>query len=352
MNRLLLNFVIILLFYINPSFSQNYIPYYNLINLAEEKFILEKDTSCYAHYDKAFKHFQPFLKDPFIAGQIALSLGDTLKFYDYLRICFKNGMPLSSIHASPIIKKVYTNKIKVFIDQLFKESYITQNYEEDIINEICLKCYRSDSIKMFMATDSALNNLFYLNENQTRKYLYDNFLIHGKFPNERLIGISTDEALDGFYERTNLPDVYVQVTGKKGYINEEFELRAKCPFNIILHSKCFYNTHRELFILAMEHGYLHPKELGILEESAMLWHKSDQNPEEMCEPPEIKIAYNIFGNDPRKPDINTFTKSEEGLLMVEANRKHIHLQKFSIDQLKKKSEKELGIKFFFDFKDR
>lgn len=332
------------------SISQNYTSYYQQINKAEEHFVLNRDSSCFALYDEAFNNFQPFLKDPYIAAQIALFLGDSTRFHHYLKICFQNGMPITAVNASPIIRKSKLDwkALKV----LFEASFVEKEVDKTTLDHICLSCYQSDSIKMTMAQNDSLIHLFNDSENRTRDYLLNNFLVYGKFPNERLIGISSDKLLDDFHSNPMHPDIYLVETGFSGYKNEEYELRAKCPFNIVLHSSCFYRNNKDLFQQAMLNGYVHPKELGILEETAILWNKNNDNPSDICSALEGRICYNIFGNNHINPKIQTFTNTPEGLLQVEANRKAIYMQKYSVDLEKKKLESEFGFKFFFDFKDR
>lgn len=51
--------------------AADYTAYYDLINTAERKFIAHRDSSCYVEYDLAFAQFRPYVKDPYIAAQIA-----------------------------------------------------------------------------------------------------------------------------------------------------------------------------------------------------------------------------------------------------------------------------------------
>jgi hypothetical protein len=332
------------------SKAENYTAYYQLINTAEETFVLKKDKSCFIYYDKAFKKYKPFLKDPFIASQIALYLGDTLKFYEYLTIGFKNGLPLTSLNVSFLINQVNNHHLQKKIQALFEKEYQPKHIDEHVIDKICLMCYQSDSIKVNIGGRHAE---FFKNENDTRRYILDSFLIKGKFPNERLLGVTTNQMYLDFYKKFNRKDVYAGFSGLTNDIPpEEFELRLKCPYNIILHSKCFYSEHKQLFYQAMINGYIHPKEIGILEETAIIWHdNAEANPTETCEKPAYKICYNIFGKDPRRKQ-QLFDNSERGLKKVEENRKKLYMQKYSIDQQKKLLEKNTGIKFFFDFQDR
>ncbi|MES2513785.1 MAG: hypothetical protein V4580_06545 [Bacteroidota bacterium] len=346
----LLTWLLLLATFSLRSNAANYTEYYQLINMAEETFVLKKDKSCFVFYDKAFKKHKPFLKDPFIASQIALYLGDTLKFYDYLKIGFQNGLPLTAINVSPLIKQVNTNHFQKRIQAMFEKEYKPKRIDQHIMDKICLMCYQSDSIKVNMG---GRNDNFYKNENDTRSYILDSFLIRGKFPNEQLLGVTTNQMYLDFYKKFNRKDVYAGFSGMTNDMPpDEFELRLKCPYNIILHSRCFYSEHKQLFYQAMLNGYIHPKEIGILEETAIIWHNdAETNPAETCQKPAYKICYNIFGKDPRHAP-QLFDSSEQGLKQVEENRKNIYMQKYSVDQQKKLLEKNTGIKFFFDFLDR
>jgi hypothetical protein len=102
----------------------------------------------------------------------------------------------------------------------------------------------------------------------------------------------------------------------------------------------------------MINGYIHPKEFGILEETSIIWHQNAaENPNESCEKAKYKICYNIFAKSPFEKE-HIFDNTKDGLKIVEKNRLSIYMQKYSVDLRKKKLEKEIGIKFFFDFKDR
>lgn len=324
--------------------AKDYRTYYKLINKAEENFILKRDKSCLKYYDKAFKKYEPFLKDPFIASQIALSQGDSVRFFKYIQICFENGMPITALNTSSLIKNRNVGVLKNKIEKVFKESYNVKSIDKFSQNKLFLQCYQSDSIKVKVG----VNSDFFISEDATRKYLLDSFLVVGKFPNERLFGITTSELYYNLLNQNHLPYLYPDDSG----FLEEYELRLKCPFNIVLHSKCFYRENKSLFFQAMLNGYLHPKELGILEETSILWYQDiSKNDYESCENASYKICYNIFNKSPFDSK-HIFDDTPEGLKIVEKNRKSIFMQKYSVDLQKKKLEKEIGIKFFFDFKDR
>lgn len=327
--------------------AQDYAQYYELINRAEESFILNRDTACYTSFDKAFNQFDPFLKDPYIASQIALSLNDTSKFYEYLSICFEHGMPVTSVNSSPIIRQANTGKLKLSIDSLFQVKYISPVINQFQFDKICMMCYQSDSLKVYAGGHG---EEFSENEDETRAYLLDSFLTEGVFPNERLFGISTDYRSSKFYASYDRTNPYDEWSLFKNAENppKEFELYLSCPYNIIMHSQCFYWEHRALFINAMEHGYIHPKEIAIIEERSIIHQAKRGGTDYDCLPLDYRILYNVYGYNPMRSS-QVFTKSIEGLVIVEKNRSDIYLQKYSIDLKKRQLETEQGFRFFFDF---
>lgn len=335
----------VLLIFLLPliAASQDYTDYYILINTAEEMFVEEQSSSCFEQYDAAFERFDPFVKDPYIASQIALYLNDTVRFMHYLEICFENAMPLSSVNASLIIRNANKGHLHEQIVDLHTRTFKPKTVNEQWDDAIYLFGYESDSIK----TNHGVTAEFHEREDAAREFLVERFLTYGMFPNERLLGISTaerDRTMSVKHHKMKLFEVDPE---------QDFELRLKCPFNIVLHSKCFYTVHRELFMLAMQNGYLHPKDIGILEETAVMWNDNSDNLQDDCAPPAYQPLYNILGYNPLKhPAKQIFNASEEGLMVVERNRAQIHMQKYSVDVAKKEMQKTWGFKFFFDFIDR
>ncbi len=329
--------------------SQDYEKYYALINKAEEQFVTLKDNSCFRWYDDAFKSNVPFIKDPYIASQIAYYLKDSSRFYNYLGLCFSLGMPFTSVDAAVIFRKNLTTAERTRIKAIYDLKYKPKEVDSSAFAKICQYCYQSDSIKLVMGTDYLLNQQFYMSENAARQYILKGFLNKGIYFNEHLIPITSDEQTSIFLKENNKPDPYVGYPPMSN--KSEWELRVACPFNILLHSHCFFQENKSLFLEAVKKGYLHPKEYAIMEETSIMWYKKDDNKDEICEAPTAKVCYNILGFDPFK-SINIYTRTEEGIAQVEENRKAIYMQRFSIDQQKKKLEADLGFAFFFDFIDR
>lgn len=329
------------------SQEKSYVDYYQLVNKAEEEFVQKMDSSCFRYYDKAFANNKPFLKDPYIAAQIALYLNDTVRFDHYLKIAFQNGMPLTSVPASKLIRDRYQSGLSKRINQNFKRNYIGPHVDKDLQRTMCEWCYESDSLKLKTGGESPQ---FHASENKVRIYIRDSLLKKGIFPNEHLLGITTNDMLKDFYKKTNKKDLYAGTTNPNH--PEEFELRLKCPMNIILHSQCFFQENKELLFQAVEAGYLHPKDYGILEETAFQWYKTPAaNKQENCKIPAEIVSYNILGVDPARKE-QVYDATEQGARKAEANRKKIYMQKFSVDQRKHELQDKYGFAFFFDFIDR
>lgn len=330
------------------SFSQekSYVDYYQLVNKAEEEFVMKMDSSCFKYYDKAFLGNKPFLKDPYIAAQIALYLNDTIRFNHYLKIAFQNGMPIKSVTASKLIKDRYPQLHKK-INQNFKLNYIEPHIDKELLETFCLMCYKSDSLKLKAGEDSPQ---FHASENKVRAYISEYLLKKGIFPNEHLLGITSNQMLKDFYQKFKKKDLYAGTTNAD-YV-EESELRLKCPMNIVLHSQCFFQENKDYLFQALQAGYLHPKDYGILEETAYLWYKEKStNKQETCKRPAEIVSYNILPTDPARTD-QTYNVTAEGVRRAEANRVKIYMQKFTVDQRKKELEEKYGFAFFFDFVDR
>lgn len=325
--------------------SQDYTSYYKLVNKAEEQFVTKRDNSCFTFYDEAFAYNKPFVKDPFIAAQIAYYLGDTNRFYGYLRTCFSNGMPPTAIDASPMLRAKLTPYSRMKIAQLSK-FYKRTEPDSSLYANICLRCYQSDSLQKVMGRDTMKIQQFYATENTLRTLILDSLLKKGRFANEHLFPITSDTATALFYKTYNRQNPFPSTASKS-----EYELRVACPYNILLHSHCFFQEHKALLMEMVKKGYLHPKEYAVLEETSIIWYRKDNNKGDQCSQPQKKICYNIIGHDALRA-VNCYTSTAEGLETVEQNRKDIYMQRFSIDEQKKKLEKELGIVFFFDFIDR
>lgn len=264
----------------------------------------------------------------------------------FLGIAARYGMPITALDAAPLLRRGLDARQRALIAQVFKEAQVQPPERPDLFDFICTQCHVSDSIKLVMGTDPERIRAFRTSEEATRRFLLDSFLVHGRYINERVLGITTTAGRASFLQRTGRRDPYAEY----GQLPpEENELRLKCPMNIVLHSKCFFSDHQDLFARAMRNGYLHPKDFAILAETAVLWHHGNDDGWEACTiSPDPNGYFNVF----RGPRQATWTSTPEGLLQVERNRAAIHLQTYAAAEAKHGLEQQHGFAFFFDFVDR
>lgn len=343
------------------SATADYRTYYRLVNTAEETFVNKRDKSCLAYYDSAFSACKkPYVKDVYIAAQICYYLGDTALFLDYMGLAFQNGLPLSSTRSAPILRKIDHSPLYPKIAALYAR-YKNQPKPDLALREAVLKkCFESDSIKAGMGRDKVKIQAFYNSENAFRDYLFEACLSKGIFPNEHLIGIATDTMYQAFLKRNHKKDPYeafyasgpfAGAAGSENDSRTDYELLSKYALSVLIHSKCSFWKYREQLWQAVLSGYMQPKEYGLLHETSVAWNQDGFNSWDDCIISRQEVYYNILGYDPRSAS-QTFGGSEAQLKTVEANRRAICMQKYSVDQQKKKIQAEMGLWFFYDFLDR
>lgn len=343
------------------SATADYRTYYRLVNVAEETFVNKRDKSCLAYYDSAFSACKkPYVKDIYIAAQICYYLGDTSLFLNYTGMAFKNGLPLSSIRSAPILRNIDHSVLYPKIKALYARYNDLPKPDLALREEVLKKCYESDSIKMGMGRDQAKIQAFYNSENAFRDYLFESCLSKGIFPNEHLVGIATDTMYQAFLKRNRKKDLYgafyasgpfASATGSENDSKTDYELLSKYALSVLIHSKCAFWKYRKQLWQAVLNGYMQPKEYGLLHETSVAWNQDGFNSWDNCSISRQQVYYNILGYDPRRAS-QTFGESAEQLKTVEANRRAICMQKYSVDLQKKKLQAETGLWFFYDFLDR
>ena len=240
-----------------------------------------------------------------------------------------------------MIRRSNVGVVKKAIDSIYSSSYVTPAINQYQYDKICMMCYQSDSLKVYAGGHG---KQFNDNEDLTRAYLLDTFLMNGLFPNERLFGITADARIKEFYEKFNRSNPYNEWTVFKNAVHdpEEYDLYLSCPYNIVMHAQCFYWDHKDLFINAMKNGYIHPKEIAVIEERSIIHQGRRGGSNYDCLPLQYRVLYNVYGYNPMKAQ-QVYTDTEEGLLVVEKNRAEIYLQKYSVDLKKRALEREEGI---------
>lgn len=351
-----MKFLAIMLFFANSLFAQQ-MDYYGHVNQAEELFVLNHDGQCFKEYQKAFRtKARYFAKDAYIAAQIAYYLNDEKKVIKYLKRAFELGLPLTALKSAPILQQIESAPFFPEILKVYQRCN-KPTFDAAARDSIYDKCFISDSLKFYMGKDSKKIAQFNQFEDSFRDYLKQEYLSKGMFPNENLIGIATDSVYDDFMRRFGHIDPYAagekQLFGSTNSIPIEYGLVSKYSFSVLLHSSCSFPNYQKLLFEAVSNGYMQPIEYGLLHETSIAWNQQASNPNEICTRLVSDAYYNILGFDQRKTDQTRIDDSNsEGIKQVEKNRASIGMQKYSIDQLKRIDQKNLGLKFFFYFLER
>jgi hypothetical protein len=351
-----MKFFAFIFFCANSLFSQQ-MEYYRHINQAEELFVLYHDAQCFKEYQKAFNtKARYFAKDAYIAAQIAFYLKDEKKVLVYLKQSFELGLPFSALKSAPIFQQIETTPIFPEIVKVFQQCK-KPTFDAAARDTIYHKCFISDSLKFYMGRDSKKIAQFTQFEDSFRDHLKQEYLSKGIFPNENLIGIATDSVYEDFMRRFGHVDPYAaeekQLFGSTNSIPTEYGLVSKYSFSVLLHSSCSFPNYQKLLFAAVLSGYMQPIEYGLLHETSISWNQEATNQNENCTRLLSNAYYNILGFDPRnKIQTRIDVSDTEGMKQVEKNRTTIGMQKYSIDQLKRIDQKNLGLKFFFYFLER
>ncbi|KAA5532512.1 hypothetical protein F0919_17160 [Taibaiella lutea] len=352
MNKCKPRFIIFLLLLFISHLSNakgNYNHYYEIINRAETEFVNHGNRECFKYYDSAFSIFdEPFVKDAYIAAEIACYLKDTMAMFHYFDICFKNGLPLSSIRSAPILR--YINKTDFYpsICALYDKDKNIKKTDIAAQRTIWLFCYESDSIKLKIGRDSLIRQQWFKEENGFREYIFKQYLSKGLFPGERIIGIATDSMYEANLRYFHKKDLY----GSIGFVTDDeykqdYDLLSKYALSVFIHSKCSFWKYKEQLWQAVLNGYLQPKEYAILEVTSTLWNQHNENSWDDCNISKKDLYYYILPDELRKGVV-----SDQSIDIIEQNRQKIYLQSYKIDEAKKQLQQQTGIWFFYDFIDR
>lgn len=333
---------------IQSSNAQNYHQYHALVNEAEKQFLLKDDSKkAFKLYDEAFKKFKrPFLKDVYVAAQIAYYKGDTTQFLSYIKKCYDLGMTIQCLHKAPIFAIIFdnTNLVRVLNNSYNKRKVIT--IDTAIRDSVFLKFHLMELAKDEMGKDTDLIQKFKQMDILNTIY-YSSFLKKGVFPSEQLIGIETDSIFNYLLQKYKLkPRLSVQEKLSNSNIKfgkplpNDYELWNSMAYISYLHYPCSFQRDKNLLIKAIETGFVHPKDIALMEE----WQALDQNNDfsvHDCTFTPKPYYYNL------KSDL---TKTDSASLIgVEENRKRLNMQEYSVDVIKKKMEREKGFVFFFGF---
>lgn len=331
------------------SYSQkNYFRYHHLVNSAEEAFVKKEMQQCYKFYDSCFREYkQGYVKDYYIAAQIAFFNKDTNRFLHYMRGAFEHGFPLEALGAAPLMKNIKPD------DELGRKvQALSEKYSFSVNKVLRDSVYYHLYGELIAVNNVDLGEEYYRTAKETTQYNVDylvSLLNANSWPSEKLIGIYTDGDFDELKKRLGLT-LSTQKAKKFNSGGASFSLGAPIPtshqlFNYatfipLLHDPCKFNELKEQFWRLVEKGAMHPKDYVMLEE----WSADSVDPlisPTSCENMPPANRYNVIGR--------RAVFDEQGLKTVTENRKKRWIQKFEIDQQKKAIGQKEGLQFFFGF---
>lgn len=337
--------------------QKNYLNYYDNINKAELGFINNNLTDCYKYYNAAFGEYDRiFVKDAFIASQIAFAAGDTEQFFTFIKTAFDNGFPLTSFASAKILNGVTQNKTLNDRLQVLYKIRREPKIDETARDAVYGFFYREHIAKLSMGRDSLLIMAHQKIEKDFREYILVNFLKKGVFPSEQLIGIRMENDIDNYAVSKNLAP-FSENNPLKGNTNnglnfttipEEYDLWNSCAFVPFIHYPCSFKEFEKELWQCVLNGYVHPRDYAMISETNAFWNRDIPFSNYNCEYDINKPYYNILSYNPFKKR-QVFVSDTAGIKIVEENRNGLHIQQYSIDEKKKKLERDNGYKFFFGF---
>lgn len=248
-------FVLILLLSNAKSYSGiNYLEYHRSIITAESLFLSGKESEAIAVYKKTFSQYpKNFVKDTYIAAQIACKSKDTASLKYFLTLSFRKGMEWSVVendfNVNTVLKKnpnykqdlfeIYQREKDVFIGSI----NIQLRYEITAMAMLDQLYHKVPSINRNSGySDSLFNNV----TNENIKKLSELIKKHG-YPGENLIGIKNNK-LDNTF--TTLTD---------GELLE-------CTSIFFYHQACGFQLLKEELYQSVLNGDLHPREYATIYE--------------------------------------------------------------------------------------
>lgn len=340
------------LFFAFPAFSQkNYIDYHNEIILAEKQFLNDDFTSSVKMYRTIFEAYEkPFVKDIYIAAEIATLAQDSSSLLYFLALGFKKGLPFRVVENDMNIS-TYLSTLSQKSISLLKENFlINRAYYLNHINiplryEMLLMNNKDQlyhefphDVKISIDKDSQYASV--LDENLNK--IVEIVKTYG-YPGENLIGIK-DKKDENVSHYTSYEDDLNEISPIFFYHNA-------CCFQIL--SEGLYN--------AILTGDIHPREYAMIYEWSFNHFKNIKDtsgieiemdgqrqkikptilPIKNCKIIDETERYNIC-------KMLTFSKPEPvSNEKINADRGKIGIATLAHDELKKRFEQNRHIKLFF-----
>lgn len=228
----------------------NYINYHKEIISAEELIFQDKYLDAILAYDNIFKKYpKSFVKDCYIAAQVACLTNDSLLLKRFMRLCIEKGIPSSQLLLDKNIHTYLNNHLKTLSDIKMGVDQQRNIYMSSINIPLRYKItsmYLMDQLYHGVPSeyngDSLFNEVITDNMNKTIQIVKQ-----CGYPGEHLIGISNSEMDNTCYKLTDL------------------ELEEVTPI-FFYHNACTFQLLKAELYNAVINGDLHPREYALIYE--------------------------------------------------------------------------------------
>lgn len=263
----------------------NYFNYHREINKAEHLFFVEnKQRQAFAIYDKLLQHYDfVFVKDYFIAAQIACKYRDTQKVYRYLTACFKNGLRIGQLSLSPALadcgmqeqnpklRSIYDSCRKMYLAKIDLD-YLGKMYQQ----------YSEDQ------NDKSLPRQQYNEALRRHLELLIGYIKTKGFPSDKLIGIEDSSVkvngrnLEQWYKKV-CRDNFVRPNDHLSF-NDNGSLSSCVALWLLLHHSCAYQYLEPYILAEIRKGNLHPRDAALLYDNMRRMVHLADDPKLGCKP--------------------------------------------------------------------
>lgn len=263
----------------------NYFNYHRGINKAEHLFFVEnKQRQAFAIYDQLLQHYDfIFIKDYFIAAQIACKYQDTQRVYKYLAACFKNGLNIAELSLSPVLSSCNMQEGNEKLRSLYDScrSVYLSRIDLDYLGKMYQQ-YSEDQ------NDKSLPRQQYNETLQAHLERLIGLIKTRGFPSDKLIGVEDSTVkVNG----RNLRQWYLKVcrdnfVSPNSYLsfNNNGSLSSCVALWLLLHHSCAYQYLEPYIVTEIRKGNLHPRDAGLLYDNMRRMAHLADDPKLGCKP--------------------------------------------------------------------
>lgn len=340
------------------SQNEDYKEYYSNIKSAELELLNNNPKKATEIYHSVFKKYkEPFLRDVFVASQVAFYDNNETQFLEFIKMAFKQGMPINTLGSANIFKKMVENK------SLFAK--VTKLYYENKNRNIKDQKLKDSMLFMFYSDKITKNDKQKLEEHKeiTRKNIafVINYLEANKvFPGEKIIGISYENDLDLYIKSKQLEPIKKYRMGPNltpieietpelvnndtviydlSSMPEELGLKDNISYVFLYHSVCDFYEKKELFKKAILNGTLNPFYYAFFIDQAHSIFNHPRYANNQCKVDKNELYGMKF--NPFKPF------SQEEIEIFNKNREQLNLHSFETENKKREFASKNGFNFIF-----